>query len=145
MNNYLISNMPIIMPCIFLLRKLLLKYVWVTCLNHLWIFFFGEVGKEDGLDDTNKDKRFIQKIQQVHQAIHEQLDKIQAKYKERHDKHQVDHQFEVGDQVWIHISKDIMKGEGKKLRPIQYGPFKILENIGTNAFRLDILAYMKMY
>jgi hypothetical protein len=38
-----------------------------------------------------------------------------------------------------------MKGEGKNLRPIRYGPFKILENIGTNAFHLDLPAYMQMY
>lgn len=38
-----------------------------------------------------------------------------------------------------------MKEEGKFLKPIIYGPFTILEKIGTNAFYLDIIAYMKMY
>ena len=38
-----------------------------------------------------------------------------------------------------------MKGEGKKLRTIQYGPFNILEKIGTNAFHLDLPTYMQMY
>jgi hypothetical protein len=108
-------------------------------------FSFGEASKEDGQDDTDKVERFIQRIQQVHQAVQEQLEKSQAKYKARHDKHQVDHQFQVGDQVWLHINKDIMKGEGKNLRPIRYGPFKILENIGTNAFHLDLPSYMQMY
>lgn len=28
---------------------------------------------------------------------------------------------------------------------IRYGPFKILENIGNNAFRLDFPPYMKIY
>jgi hypothetical protein len=81
-------------------------------------FSFGEEGKEDGHDDIDKAKRFIQKIKRVHQAIQEQLEKIQAKYKARHDKHRVDHQFEFSDQVCLHIRKDRMKGEGKKLRPI---------------------------
>jgi hypothetical protein len=73
------------------------------------------------------------------------LQKIQAKYKERHNKHWVDHQFEVGDQVWLHINKDRMKGEGKNLRPIWYAPFNILEKIGTNSFRLDLPSYMQLY
>jgi hypothetical protein len=73
------------------------------------------------------------------------LEKIQAKYKVRHEKHQLDHNFQVGDQVWLHISKDRMKGEGKNIKPIWYGPFEILEKIGTNAFRLDIPCYMQMY
>jgi len=38
-----------------------------------------------------------------------------------------------------------MKGERKKLRPIRYGPFTILEKTGDNAFRLDLPAYMQMY
>lgn len=38
-----------------------------------------------------------------------------------------------------------MIGEGKKLRPIKYRPFKIVEKIGTNAFHLDLSSYMHMY
>ena len=38
-----------------------------------------------------------------------------------------------------------MQGEGKKLKPIRYGPFKILEKIGENDFRLDLPAYMHIY
>jgi len=63
----------------------------------------------------------------------------------RHDKHRVKHSFQVGDQVWLYISKDRMHGEGKKLKPIMYGPFKILDKIGENVFRLDLPAYMQIY
>jgi hypothetical protein len=38
-----------------------------------------------------------------------------------------------------------LKGEGKKLKPIHYGPFTILEKIGTNAFHVDIPTYMHIY
>ena len=38
-----------------------------------------------------------------------------------------------------------MQGEGKKLKPIRYGPFRILEKIGENAFCFDLLAYMHIY
>lgn len=73
------------------------------------------------------------------------MEKSQAKYKARHDQHQVDHEFQVGDQVRLHISKERMIGEGKKLSPIRYGPFRIVEKIDTNAFHLDRLLYMHMY
>jgi hypothetical protein len=73
------------------------------------------------------------------------LEKSQAKYKTRHDKHRVDHSFKVGDEVWIYISKERLKGEGKNLKPIRYGPFKIIEKIGNNAFHLNLPLYMKMY
>ena len=38
-----------------------------------------------------------------------------------------------------------MQGEGKKLKLIRYGPFKILEKIDENAFCLDLPAYMHIY
>jgi len=45
----------------------------------------------------------------------------------------------------LYISKDRLKGEGKKLKPVRYGPFKIVEKIGNNAFRLDLPPYMCIY
>ena len=38
-----------------------------------------------------------------------------------------------------------MHGEGKKLKPICYGPFKFMRNVGNNAFQLGLPSYMKMY
>ena len=38
-----------------------------------------------------------------------------------------------------------MQGEGKKLKPIRYEPFKILKKIGENDFHLDLPAYMHIY
>ena len=57
----------------------------------------------------------------------------------------VDHQFQVGDRVWLHINKERLKGEGKKLKPIHYGPFTILEKSVTNAFCLHLPPYMHIY
>jgi hypothetical protein len=53
-------------------------------------------GKDvDSNEERNEDmaRKFIQRIQQVHQVVREQLGKIQEQYKARHDKHRVDHQF----------------------------------------------------
>ena len=38
-----------------------------------------------------------------------------------------------------------MQGEGKKLKPIRYGLFRILDKIGENAFYLDLPTYMHIY
>jgi hypothetical protein len=81
----------------------------------------------------------------IHQAVQEQLEKSQAKYKVRHEMHRVDHQFKAEDQVWLYISRERMQGEGKKIKPIRYGPFKILYKIGTNAFQLELPLYMQIY
>ena len=57
----------------------------------------------------------------------------------------MEHSFQVGDQVWLYIGKDRIQGEGKKLKPIRYGTFRILEKIGENYFCLDLPAYMHIY
>eukprot|EP00253_Pinus_taeda_P029849 PITA_29849 len=98
-----------------------------------------------GHSDVDKATRFIKHIQEIPQAVQEQLEKSQAKYKARHDKHRVEHNFQVGDHVWLYISKEKMQGEGKKLKPMRYGPFKVLEEIGENTFYLDLPAYMQIY
>jgi hypothetical protein len=74
--------------------------------------------------DSNEERneyrayKFIKRIHQVHQAVREYLEKIQAQYKARHKKHRVDHQFQVGYQVWLHINKERLKGEGNKFNTI---------------------------
>jgi hypothetical protein len=80
----------------------------------------------------------------VHQVVREQLEKSQAQYKVQHDKHMVDHQFQVKDKVWLHINKERLKGECKELKPIRYGPFTILEKRDANDFRLDLPPYMQI-
>ena len=62
-------------------------------------FVFGKDTTVDGHSDVDKATKFIEQIQEIHQAVQEQLEKIQAKYKVRHDKHQMEHSFQVGDQV----------------------------------------------
>ncbi|XP_026451466.1 uncharacterized protein LOC113351745 [Papaver somniferum] len=45
----------------------------------------------------------------------------------------------------MYKGKERLKGEGKKLKLICYGPFKILKQFGGNAFQLDLPPYMQMY
>jgi len=108
-------------------------------------FVFGKDTMVDRHNDVDKETRFTEQIQEIHQEVQEQLEKSQAKYKARHDKHQMEHSFQVGDQVWLYISKDKMQGEGKKLKPMRHGPFRILEKIGENDFCLDLPAHMHIY
>ncbi|KAA8518207.1 hypothetical protein F0562_015681 [Nyssa sinensis] len=81
----------------------------------------------------------------VHQEVEQQLIRAQQKYKMRHDKHRIQGNFQEGDLVWLHLGKERLRGEGKKLKPIRYGPFKVLQRIGENACQLDLPIYMEMY
>ena len=108
-------------------------------------FIFRKDVSINGHSDIDREKKFIEQIQLVHQMVQEQLEKSQSKYKTRHAKHRVDHSFQVGDEFWLYISKERLKEEGIKMKPIRYGPFEILEKIGNNAFHLNLPPYMQMY
>ena len=68
-------------------------------------FIFEKDVAINGHSDIDKARNFIEQIQIIHQQVQEQLEKSQRKYKERHEKHRVDHKFQEGDEVWFHISK----------------------------------------
>ena len=90
-------------------------------------------------------QKFLEKISKIHATVEAQLQKSQARYKAKHDKHRVPCNFSVGDLVWLKLSKERLKGEGKKLKPLRYGPFRILQQIGDNALKLDLPPYLGMY
>jgi len=50
-------------------------------------FVFGKDIAVDGHNDVDKATKFIEQIQEIHQAVQEQLEKSQAKHKARRDKH----------------------------------------------------------
>ena len=108
-------------------------------------FFFEKDVAIDGHSDIDKARKFIEKIKSIHHIVQEQPEKSQSSYKERYGKHRVNHKFQVGVEVWLYISKERLQGEGKNFKPICYGPFKILEKIGNNAFKLYLPPYMQIY
>ncbi|KAA8535891.1 hypothetical protein F0562_030894 [Nyssa sinensis] len=98
-----------------------------------------------GENDKLRAQKFVERIRKVHQEVEQQLIRAQQKYKMRHDKHRIQGNFQEGDLVWLHLGKERLRGEGKKLKPIRYGPFKVLRRIGENACQLDLPIYMEMY
>ena len=56
-------------------------------------FIFGKDVAIEGHRDIDKARKFIEKIQLVHQKVQEKLEKSQGKYTTRHDKHHQDHKF----------------------------------------------------
>ncbi|GJY85524.1 hypothetical protein Tco_0499550 [Tanacetum coccineum] len=61
------------------------------------------------------------------------------------DRHRVEGKFKEKDLIWLHLDKERLKGEGKKLKPIRYGPFQIVKKVGENACQLELPECMEMY
>jgi hypothetical protein len=68
--------------------------------------------------EADKENSFIERIQHICQQVHDILDKSNAKYKKQYDQHQVLHNFQVGDKVWLHLQKESLVGPHRKLHPL---------------------------
>jgi hypothetical protein len=65
---------------------------------------------------------------------------MNVKYKLASDKGRRQLMFEPGDLVWLHLRKERFPNLRKsKLVPRADGPFKVLEKINDNAYKLDLL------
>ena len=64
---------------------------------------------------------------------------MNAKYKFADDKGRKAINFELGDLVWLHLRKERFPALRKsKLMPRADGPFRVLQQINENAYKLDL-------
>ena len=75
----------------------------------------------------------------MHEVTKENIERMNAKYKllgYKGRKHVV---FAPGDLVWLHLRKDMFPELRKsKLMPRVDGPFKVLDKINDNAYKLEL-------
>ena len=83
-------------------------------------------------------------MQEIHKHVHDNLVKTAAKYKLNADKKRRHVVFEVGDYVWVVLTKErISVGDYNKLSVKKIGHVEIVENINPNAYRLNLLSHIR--
>jgi hypothetical protein len=84
-----------------------------------------------------------EQILTLHWITKENIEHMNAKYKVAGDKGRKHILFNVGDLVWLHLRKDRFPDLRKsKLMPRTAGPFKVLEKMNDNAYKLELPAEM---
>ena len=79
-------------------------------------------------------------MMKLHAQVRARIEKVNDLYKARANKHKRQQDFNVGDLVWLHLRKEQSPRKCKnKLMPRSEGPFKILEKINDNAYKLELL------
>jgi hypothetical protein len=80
-------------------------------------------------------------ILKLHETTKENIECMNAKYKLSVEKGKKHVTFEPGDLVWLHLRKDRFPDLRKsKLLPRVDGPFKVLERVNDNAYKLELHA-----
>jgi hypothetical protein len=78
-------------------------------------------------------------ILQMHETTRLSIEKMNEKYKIAGSKGRKEVKLDVGDLVWLHLRKDRFPELRKsKLMPRADGPFKIIEKINDNAYKLEL-------
>ena len=79
-------------------------------------------------------------IKKLHEEVRLKIEKKNAKYEEQENRCRKYVEFEVGELVRVPLHKDrFPPGKFGKLKPRVDGPFKIIEKIGENAYKLQLL------
>jgi hypothetical protein len=78
-------------------------------------------------------------IKKLHEQIRGQIEKKNEKYRMQANKHRKPMTFKEGDLVWIHLRKERFPAKRRsKLLPRADGPFKVLQRIGENAYKIEL-------
>ena len=86
-------------------------------------------------------KQRVELILKLHETTKENIEYMNAKYKLAGSNGKKHVTFEPGDLVWLHLRKDRFPDLRKsKLLPRADGPFKVLERINDNAYKLELPA-----
>jgi Integrase zinc binding domain len=78
-------------------------------------------------------------IKDLHEQVRKRIEKQNQKYERQANKHRRAVIFKEGDLVWVHLSKErFPPGRNAKLKHRGDGPFKILQRIGDNAYKVEL-------
>jgi hypothetical protein len=77
-------------------------------------------------------------IKDLHEQVRKQIEKQNQKYERQANKHRRAVNFK-GDLVWVHLSKErFPPGRHANLKQCGDGPFRILQRIGDNAYKVEL-------
>ncbi|WVZ52310.1 hypothetical protein U9M48_003383 [Paspalum notatum var. saurae] len=108
----------------------------VLSTHFFWPRMKRDVESERVHHDARERAEFILKL---HATTKENIEKMTAKYRDAGSKGRKELKLEPGDLVWLHLRKDRFPDLRKsKLMPRADGPFKIIEKINDNAYKLEL-------
>jgi len=92
----------------------------------------------DGKLSVEADKR-VEEIKHLHERVKLRIEKSDATYQAQANKHKRIVVFQPGDLVWVHLRKEKFPAKRKsKLMPRVDGPFKILERLNDNTYKVNL-------
>ncbi|VFQ61163.1 unnamed protein product [Cuscuta campestris] len=80
----------------------------------------------------------------IHEQVRSKIEESNNRYKARVDKHRRQVLFDVGDFVWVVLTKDrFLVGEYDKLKERKIRPCEIVQKINDNAYKLRLPGHLR--
>jgi hypothetical protein len=98
-----------------------------------------QVNIKEIVDDVPATKQRLEEMQTARSSAQKCLEAIQKSHNQRSRM-----EIKVGQEVWLE-GKNLHVIGSKKLNPRRYSPFKIMEQIGSSTFKLDLPANMRIH
>src|SRR5580692_1534095 len=98
-----------------------------------------QVNIKEIVDDVPATKQRLEEMQTARSLAQKRLETIQKNHNQRSKM-----EMKVGQEVWLE-GKNLHIIGSRKLNPRCYGPFKITEQIGSSAFKLDLPPNMRIH
>ncbi|PKI36368.1 hypothetical protein CRG98_043241, partial [Punica granatum] len=87
---------------------------------------------------------FVHGLQEIHEAVQNNLHNVAMKYKAVADRRRRHVEFEVGNFVWVVLTKDrFSASDYHKLAARKIGPVEVIEKINSNAYRLKLPSHIR--
>ena len=108
--------------------------------------YFDIVEAYSNNEATNiKAKQRIQAIQDIRDVVEAKLIQTRNNMAKYYDPHRKNVEFNVGDQVYLKTNHIRSLKPSKKLDNRKYGPFTIINRIGSRAYRLKLPSSLKIH
>jgi len=77
-------------------------------------------------------------MKKFHDQVRNHIQKANTTYEVRANKHRKQMEFSLGDLVWLHLRNERLSSKRKnKLMASRHRPFKMIERVGYNAYKLQ--------
>lgn len=91
-------------------------------------------------------KYYIENLKNLNEEVKEYINKLKSQYKAKADQKRRYKEFQVGDEVMVHLQKERFPfGAHKKLKMKKFGPCKILKKHDSgNAYEVELPSGIKI-